>query len=195
MDRGLAVLWAAEGGEPADLPLSERDRRLLTIRAETFGPSMAGRASCPGCGAELEMDLDAVALAEALLSETDQDLRPLTSRDLAAVAGAEDIAGALRLRIAGPGLDNDAAAKVDRKIAEAAERAELGIRLTCADCAAGWTEALDVSAFVWAEVEAAAVGLLAEVADIAAAYGWAERDILGLSPARRLAYLARARSS
>lgn len=195
MDRALAVLWAADADDPADLPLPERDRRLLAIRAETFGPSMPGRASCPGCGAELEMDLDALALADALPSGTDQDLRPLTSRDLAAAAGTSDIAATLRQRIAGPDLDGDAAAMADRMIAEAAERAELGIRLTCAGCGAEWTEVLDVPAFVWAEVEAAAVSLLAEVADLAAAYGWDERDILALSPARRLAYLARARSS
>jgi nucleotide-binding universal stress UspA family protein len=95
--------------------------------------------------------------------------------------------------MAGADLDPDAAAAADRAIAEAAERSELSTHLTCADCGAEWTETLDVPAFVWAEVEAAAVGLLTDVAELAAAYGWAERDILAMSPARRSAYLARAR--
>ncbi len=195
LDRALAVLWAAgEGGEdPAELPLAERDRRLLAVRAETFGTEMEARATCPGCGAELELTLDARRLAGSLAPDDGGPCRPLTSRDLAAAVAAEDAAATLRARIAGPDLDPDAAAAADRAIADAAARAELATRLTCADCAAEWTETLDVPAFVWAEVEAAAVGILSDVADLAAAYGWAERDILAMSPARRLAYLARSR--
>jgi hypothetical protein len=195
LDRALAVLWAAAAGgdDPAGLPLAERDRRLLVVRAETFGTAMGARATCPGCGLELEMELDARVLAGSLDTDDSGSLRPLTSRDLAAAAAAGDAAAAVRARIAGPDLDPDAAAAADRAITEAAERAELSTRLTCADCGAEWTETLDVPAFVWAEVEAAAVGLLTDVAELAAAYGWAERDILAMSPARRSAYLARAR--
>lgn len=195
LDRALAVLWAAQatGGDPADLPLAERDRLLLGVHAATFGPSLAGRATCPSCGAELQMDLDAAALAAALPVDPADEPRPLTSRDLAAAAGSDDVAATLRARIAGPELDAEAAGRMDLMIARAAERAQLSISLTCADCATGWSEILDIPAFVWAEVEAAAVRRLAEVADIAAAFGWAERDILAMSPARRAAYLARAR--
>ncbi len=197
LDRALAVLWAAAagGGDPAGLPLAERDRRLLAVQAKTFGTVMGARATCPSCGMELEMELDPRVLAGSLDTDDCGPLRPLTSRDLAAAAAAGDPAAALRARIAGPDLDPDAAAAADRAIAEAAERSELSTHLTCADCGAEWTETLDVPAFVWAEVEAAAVGLLNEVAELAAAYGWAERDILAMSPSRRSAYLARARMS
>jgi hypothetical protein len=173
--------------------LAERDRRLLAVRAETFGTAMGARATCPSCGTELEMELDPRVLAGSLDTDDCGPLRPLTSRDLAAAAAARDPAAALRARMAGADLDPDAAAAADRAIAEAAERSELSTHLTCADCGAEWTETLDVPAFVWAEVEAAAVGLLTDVAELAAAYGWAERDILAMSPARRSAYLARAR--
>src|SRR5262245_3241326 len=86
LDRALTLLWAAgaaEDQDPADLPLVERDRRLLSIRAETFGPSLSARATCPECGAQLEMELDASVLADALRAPAGgQTPRPMTSRDL-----------------------------------------------------------------------------------------------------------------
>ena len=47
------MLWAAGAageGHPADLPLAERDRRLLSIRADTFGRLLSLLATCPKCG-------------------------------------------------------------------------------------------------------------------------------------------------
>ena len=201
LDRAMAILWAAgaagEGGDPADLPLAERDRRLLAIRAGTFGATLPARATCPDCGAELEMELDVRGLADALppVSQGDGALRPLTSRDLAAVAGLapEAVAPALCARLAGREVEGDGAAALDRRIEEEASAAELTTRINCTECGTDWTETLDVAAHVWAEVETAALRLLGEVAEIAAAYGWSEREILALSPARRIAYLARAR--
>ena len=200
LDRALAMLWAAGDGaegDPADLPLAERDRRLLALWAGSFGPVIEARVSCPDCGAELELELDARDLAGLLPAAHQDGLRPLTSRDLAAVAGLppDEIAGALRARLAGAGLIGAADDGADRAIEAAAEQAEIGIRLTCAACAQDWSEPLDLPLFLWAKVEAAALTLLAQVAALAAAYGWSEQDILALSPARRMAYLARAGGS
>src|SRR5262245_38018780 len=106
LDRALTLLWAAgaaEDQDPADLPLIERDRRLLSIRAETFGPNLSARATCPECGAELEMELDASVLADALSAPAgSQTSRPMTSRDLAAVAElpTSEMMAALRRRLA-----------------------------------------------------------------------------------------------
>ena len=60
-------------------------------------------------------------------------------------------------------------------------------------CGAGWTDILDVLDYLWREVDLAARRLIGEVAEIAAAFGWAERDILALSPVRRRSYLELAR--
>jgi hypothetical protein len=194
LDRALAILWAAgaaSDGDPADLPLAERDRRLLDIRAGSFGPVLPARATCPECGAELEMDLDTRDLVSAL-PQGDGELRLLTSRDLAAVAelDTQAAAEALRARLGGEEAEGEA---LDRQIEESAKAAELSTRIICVDCGAAWTEMLDVTAHLWADVEAAAHRLLAEVAALAAAYGWTEGEILSLSPARRAAYLAWAR--
>lgn len=200
LDRALAILWAAGtgGDDPADLPLAERDRRLLDLRIATFGPDLPALATCPACNASLEMELDARMLVQALPGPAENAaIRPMTSRDLAAVAGLPpaDRATALRARLArAPAAAGYLAEDLDRRIEAAAEAAELSTRISCAECGTQWAAVLDVTAHVWADLETAALRLLAEVADLAAAYGWSESEILALPPARRAAYLSRARS-
>ncbi|RCV89163.1 hypothetical protein [Billgrantia montanilacus] len=200
LDRAMAILWAAgahENGDPADLPIAERDRLLLSIRADAFGPTLPARTACPDCGTELEMELDVNSLCEILppANAGDGTLRPLTSRDLAAVCGVspDKLASALRARLSVRQVVGAEAEALDRRIAEEASAAELTIRITCSECGAHWSETLDVATHVWAEIEAAALGLLSEVSELAAAFGWSQRDILSLSPARRMIYLTHAR--
>lgn len=198
LDRALAILWAAgaaQDGDPADLPLAQRDARLLAIRANSFGAVMPARAICPDCGAEMEMDLDANDLARTLKEAGAQDsaFRPLTSRDLAAVAGlnGDALYDRMHERL---GVDTPRSESFDRQIEDLAADAELSTQIICAECGHGWTETLDVAAHLWADINAATHRLLGEVADIARAFGWSEAEILALSPARRAAYLQQAQS-
>ena len=198
LDRALAILWAAGAAQdcdPADLPLAERDARLLTIRANSFGPVMPARANCPQCDAEMEMDLNASELADALAQgdQSETDIRPLTSRDLAAVADLDGdaMADTLRQRL---GIGAASGDDIAQQIESLAAAAELSTQITCAECDTDWTETLDVAAHIWADISTATQRLLGEVADLAAAFGWSEADILSLSPARRAIYLERAQS-
>jgi hypothetical protein len=194
LDRCLAILWAAGAeDDPADWTLWERDRQLLRLREETFGGWLPARATCPACEAELEMDLDVRALADYLLpgSESRSALLPLTSRDLAAVAGVlpDQRAATLRDRLAAAATDGIDTDTLDQQIEAAARASELTTRLSCPECGHTWSEALDVAAHLWVDVESAALRLLDDVARLALRYGWAEADILAMSPARRRAYL------
>lgn len=198
LDRALAILWAAGAAQdcdPADLPLAERDARLLAIRANSFGAVMPARATCPECNAEMAMDLNANDLANALAQGNWQetDPRPLTSRDLAAVAELQGDAvfETLRARLGIDAVNRD---DIGQKIEDLAAAAELSTQITCAECANDWTETLDVAAHIWADISTATHRLLGEVADLAAAFGWSEADILSLSPARRALYLERVHS-
>lgn len=198
LDRALAILWAAgatQDCDPADLPLAERDARLLAIRANSFGAVMPARAVCPECDAEMEMDLNADDLAGALAQGEwkDTDLRPLTSRDLAAVAelDGDAVTDVLRHRL---GIDDPSIENVDQRIEDLAAAAELSTQITCAECDTDWTETLDVAAHIWADITTATHRLLSEVTQLAAAFGWSEADILSLSSARRAVYLARVQS-
>jgi hypothetical protein len=67
--------------------------------------------------------------------------------------------------------------------------AELRVDLDCADCGHAWEVFFDVADFFWRELAALAQRLTAEVADLAQAYGWSERDILAMGSARRKLYM------
>lgn len=203
LDRALAILWAAGVEQGADLPLAARDRALLQVRAGTFGSQIEARATCPDCAAALDIALDARVLAGALREPDigpedglgDGPARALTSADLAQVAGlpAEQVAAALRARLAGMEVRDPAV--LDAAIEAQAAEAELKMNMVCAECGAAWSDVLDVPAFVWAEVEAAALRLLGEVGELARAFGWTQAEVLGLSGPRRAAYLAMVRAS
>jgi hypothetical protein len=47
----------------------------------------------------------------------------------------------------------------------------------------------DVVSYLWGEIEDWAERLLRDVHSLAAAYGWSERDIVGMSALRRRLYL------
>lgn len=186
------------------MPLALRDKALLNLRRQHFGDTLDVVTTCPECDAELEfaLDLDAVIAAisepkEAVVDAGGQSvsLRPLTSSDLAAAAGAPatDIARVIRARLAGevPSLLCDA---VDAEIEARAEEAELRLALTCADCGASWSDPLDVATHVWSEFDVLAHRTLGDVAELARAFGWSEDQSLALGPRRRAAYLDLARA-
>lgn len=215
LDRALALLRLAAPepeGNPAQLPLGERDRRLLAHRQATFGDRIACLADCPACRSTLEFELSAeTLLREASGTPPDEildaegwriHLRALHSADLAAAAREgtpERAAAALVARAivgaAGPDgqSGNSLPAQlwplVERRVAEREASAELALDLACIDCGAGWTACFDIGAHFWSEVEADARRLLAEVATLAERFGWSEAELLAMSPARRRAYL------
>ena len=205
LDRAMAVLWAAEDGDAADLPLAERDRRLLAVREATFGSHLTSVARCPDCGELVEVTLAAGELARLLVSPGVDEVevggravsvRPLTSRDLAAAAGAleAEVPGILRARLTGAvELPPEEAGRIDALIEEREAAGELTCGLACVECGTEWSEHLDVAAHVWAEVDAAGRRLLREVAEVAAAFGWSEAAIMAMSETRRAAYLDIAR--
>ena len=206
LDRAIVILWAAGvQGDPAALALTERDRILLDIRASTFGSQLIALATCPGCGEDHEIELETKTLVNALTIDEPEtidvggvslSIRPINSYDLAAASqlSEEQIPTLLRKRLAGretvPGKLQLA---LDKHIETYEEKAELTTRLTCVACESVWKEVLDVASLLWAEIEAAAIRLFGEVAEIAAALGWSEREILSLSDPRRQVYLKLAR--
>jgi len=67
--------------------------------------------------------------------------------------------------------------------------ADIEVQLSCPSCDAEWQPAVDVGAFVWAEIESEGRRLLSEVDTLARMYGWREGDILDMTPVRRHRYL------
>src|SRR5262245_19161039 len=102
LDRALTILAAADPGVGraalGDLPLGERNRRLLAVRQSTFGATLAALVTCEQCGARVEIAMPAstidVSPSTTALPLSDdaaprRPLRPLTSRDLAAAGQCE----------------------------------------------------------------------------------------------------------
>lgn len=216
VDRALLLLWSAwpEAADIADWPLAERDRRLLALRAATFGDAMPGIVECPVCHSTQEFSLSAAALLAAEQTAPPGDaeieslgyrirLRELDSHALAAAACAGDVAGAMDALVegaidsvespAGPVSASDLPAEVRQSVVDTLDErnaaAEINLRLTCQTCSSQFQSSFDIAGYLWLEVEAEARRLLVEVATLAARFGWSESDILAMTPTRRRAYL------
>ncbi len=210
IDRALLLCsWARPelpGERLAGLPLGVVNAALLRMRARLFGPRVELQVRCEQCGELLAIGL----VVENLLVDADQGddrrevdvgafrFRVPDSRDLASVASELDAeAAALRLLerccIAHPGTAVPALAAmlgdVEARLEAADPIADLRLAVSCEACGHAWDATLDAGALLWDEVRRHAEGLLGQVAALARAYGWTERDVLALSHRRRAAYL------
>jgi predicted RNA-binding Zn-ribbon protein involved in translation (DUF1610 family) len=222
--RALAILIAASPGMPppalAALPVGRRDRRLLEIRRETFGPGLDALVPCPACGERIEFRLEAGTLlgghdpgavqsdAELTAGEWRVRYRMPTAGDLAEVASCEGPDRALALLVercvveatragvpAAPAdLPAPALALMDQELARRDALAEILLDFVCPECGAAGQAPFDIARYLWEELRAEAARLLREVHALARVYGWREADILALSAVRRQAYLELAAS-
>jgi hypothetical protein len=210
LERGLLLLGAArpeiDSAALADVAVSTRDACVFELRTALFGARYCGVVDCPQCAARLEFSCDADTLrrareaVESALTACDGSiaLRLPTSRDLSFALHASDDeehgARCLVERCCTP-LDGRwdearyraAEAALDVEIG----RADMQFAMQCADCGSAWQTTFDICAWLWSELERHACALLDEVHRLAGYYGWSEREILALHPARRAAYLAR----
>lgn len=210
VDRALTLAGVvrrdASRRELAALPLGDRDAALLALHRANFGRTLDATGVCPACEATIEAHLD---IAEVL---TERDGAPeapeaLTfgdrtvcfrlpnTMDVAAMAGASDAETAraeLVRRLVGDegvALSPDEVEALEQAIERADPLTEISVLLTCPECGSSWVESVDVAAFVWAHVAAAAERLLWQVARLAHAFGWTEADVMALPPERRQWYV------
>jgi hypothetical protein len=199
-DRAVTLAAAASGLPPddvADLPLGACDRLLLQLREQCFGARLDGLARCPRCGTELDvrLDVDELRADGADGSRTVRvagrtiTLRALTSRDIGSCGGDRDrlLARCLVDKATPPAPDvlDAVEARLDALDPQAART----IDLDCPSCGASWAASVDVTEFVWSEVDRFARRLLSDIHTLATAYGWREADVLAVSPVRRRFYL------
>lgn len=195
-----------------DWPIGRRNRALLELRRATFGTGLKGWTACQRCTDKLEFELDASALADTPAADSDTTIAALghqfrlpSSRDLAELADEGDAHRAaarliercrLRQKALPDGALVEATAWSDEDIeviggemSRADPLAEIVLHFDCPACGESFEDNLDLSAFLWTEIEARAKRLLLDVHTLALAYGWSEDTILGLPPARRAFYL------
>lgn len=185
--------------------LGERNRELLRLRASLFGPRVRGYARCAHCQEATEIELDVEELlAQAPAVERAVEIggrevivRPLTIDAVRAALRADPSVAPLALASAciGEGVELDASeiATVVEVLGAIDPLADPRLAIACSACGRSAEVPLDVASFVRTEIDVHARRLLDDIATLASAYGWAEREILGMSGAKRREYLARVR--
>jgi hypothetical protein len=218
LERALALVAAAcpesEGQSIAAWPIGRRDACLLQLREWMFGPQLANTAQCPHCGERVEWESrisDYLPSGEAPPSGETFDLnkaeyrvrfRLPSSRDMTELLAApgeaalRGLLGRCILSARQGGRDCEAAGLPVAVLAELARQmealdplADIRVDLTCPRCGRGWNAQFDIIDFLWVEIQRWAEETLNTIHRLAAAYGWSEREILELSPARRQIYL------
>lgn len=208
--RGLLLL---EVGHPdrtpdelAALPLGVRNRLLIALRGRLFGEELEGVAACgvceesletrltlapvPGAGTEVAAPVHAVRIGGHEVSfrlPTTADLLALP--DLAAENAAAWLLDRCLVGATVAGLPAAVAAGVTSAMGDLDADAVMELAVTCPHCSSPVVVPFDPAAFLWAEVDQWAWRLLDDVAALASAFGWPERDVLAMSPWRRQAYL------
>lgn len=205
-----AACPAATHEELAAMPLGRRDALLLDLRALLFGPELTGVSECPACGDVLEStfrgeDLRLAAeVSPAAVQHVEVEglhvaFRLPSSNDVITVTSNPGPAAATQLlerclddpaSLEGAGVEwETVVSAVARAMSAADPQADVELSLTCPACANRWTVPFDIAAFLWTEIHGWVSRLLRDVDQLARTYGWAEADILALSPNRRNAYL------
>lgn len=201
LDRGVLLATAfadgATGATAADLPLDQRDSLLIDARIAAFGPALAFFCRCPHCGEGNEAEFDLAALPPPVAdsevrAEIDGEfvtLRAPTSRAVARATMAGD--PAMLATLCADGLTEKQESEIETALACAFPLIDIRFEMACNACEAEFDIRFDIVAWLWNEVEAVAQRAVDAVDRLARAYGWAEREVLALSPARRAMYLAR----
>jgi hypothetical protein len=206
--RAVAVAARARPSDRVDeWSVGRRDALLLDVHAAAFGSIVELVTDCPACGEALELSItlddvrspcgDSSAEHSVTAAGVRLVFRLPSSADLFAVAWIDDLAEAraalaercVTSREPGGELPEAAVSALATRITELDPQADLHLALACGECGHRWTAPLDVADLVWRRVDARARSLVADVAALAAAFGWTEGEILGLSAERRRTYL------
>lgn len=216
--RGLLLMGAALPEVNADglmhSSIGHRDAWLLSLREALFGSRVECLMPCPACGQRIELDFrvsDIRAphaqpqhLCEIVVDDTTLRFRVPTSADLLAIEGERDVQAAERMLLQrlwvgtaivphaelSPTRMAEVADVVTQAIGEADRQAEVLLKLSCPACGEQSEQLFDIADHLWCELDHWARGLLQKVHALACRYGWSEDSILGMSTARRQAYLA-----
>jgi hypothetical protein len=200
------------------LSIGQRDAQLLQLREWAFGHQLVMTTTCPSCCQALELAVPTSSLRVPMKPVDDPGyclqlagyavrIRPLNSEDIASCAGL-DAAQCRRKLLMGcvteASFQGDVSSarmlpesvfeKIEERIAEIDPQADVHLNLVCPECNQARRQVFDIVSFFWMEIDAWARGLLLEVSVLARVFGWHERDILELSPARRQIYLAMAQA-
>jgi hypothetical protein len=198
-----------------ELPIGQRDARLMAIREALFGSHLACLTTCPKCKEQLEITLD---IAQFQFQATDSipiemytittggcdiQFRLPNSSDMLYIADLSDSTDVRRtlferciqqaksdgVLIPAMDLPEQTLSIIANRMEQIDPQADIQIALVCPACTTQWSTTFDIVSYLWSEINAWVVRILREVHKLASVYGWREVDILALSPMRRQFYL------
>jgi hypothetical protein len=202
----------------AELSIGQRDAALLRLREHLFGSRLVNTAICPACSEQIEWSNDIADVwasphkqpeRSASVFELEVDgyrlqCRLPNSLDIAGVLDGDEPETAdprqrLLARCVQSARRGDDVLTIDRlpervihavamRVEELDPQAEVRIGLNCPACSHRWELLFDIASFLWIELDEWAEWMLQTIHKLARNYGWAERDILSLSPVRRQLY-------
>jgi hypothetical protein len=199
--------------ELAQLPIGQRDARLLSLYEQLFGSRLVSVADCPQCGERLQLTLTTadVLIASDTVSNTQSvtvegytvQYRLPNSTDLLALATCDSVEAGRALLLSRcvssvqrDQVDQDVASlpasvitALTAHMADADPQADVQFDLNCPVCQHRWLAAFDVMAYLWSEIGRWASRVVRDVHVLASNYGWSESDILSMTAARRQMYL------
>jgi hypothetical protein len=211
-DRELLDLWGCVGqatgvdrtrllaarlahvADPDTTSVGDVNRALLRAYRDEVGDRLECVATCPFCGDRLETDASAgEILAAAVAHPAGAAVRAPTLADFEAAAAEASVEAAKRELLRRCGHAGSADADAVSAALEAADPCvAVRLSLRCPACETVFTAVVDVAAHLWAALDRRARALVADVAELAVAYGWTEDEVLRLPPVRRRAYAERA---
>lgn len=202
----------------AELSIGERDARLLLLREWLFGPQLINMADCPECSMRIEWDtvIKDIRLQPIQQQNTEKEFslevdefsirfRLPNSFDISTVFanGAEQPSTPAKLltlclletQCNGEvcevhELPDRVLQALNHRMEEVDPQADIRMNLSCPHCSHQWEVQFDIESYFWTEINRWAERILQDVHILARNYGWAEHDILNLSPVRRQAYLS-----
>lgn len=217
--RDDALLRASLGGAEPVRTLGERNARLMELHTRLFGCGIELLSHCPSCRTVVQFSGNGDALAAQMWPrlavapahrlEAQGHIIEFRLPDRADIAiasadecdeGGEDFTQLLLdrcvLACTREGVDVPVR-QLPEPVLDALSQhmetldpgASVSFALDCPHCATRWQAPLDVGEMLWQKVRAAAERVLLEIDMLARVYGWTEREVLGLSPLRRAAYV------
>src|SRR6266446_7167904 len=200
LDQALLAIQAAfpetRKESVVDWPLGRRNRALAELRCACFGRWIRGWSACEACGEKVEFTLDGAAIgdnatpsSDATVQVGERSFRLPSSRDLAQLTTeADPTRAAVRLlELCSVSTVGSKAAQVEQvpwlpseeelelvgeKISEADPLGEILLHFDCPVCGHSFDQALDLSLFLWSEIEGRAKKLLLDVYTLALCFGW-----------------------
>jgi hypothetical protein len=197
------------------LTVGQCDARLFELRRALFGDVMEALATCPGCGAEVEMSLSLAELQPPIVDVDEpegmvsleqsgyalvfriprnDDLRSLRTaageaaiRELVERCMVEASAGDGRA-VSAFELPDDVLHQIAEVMAARDPGAQTALNIRC-DCGAVWVDELHIRSVVWSDLTDWVGRTLTEVHELARIYGWSEAELLSIPAWRRRWYL------